>query len=75
VTIERQRPPGGGEWLDNAGTYEDHRVSCLQRAERQRTELGAEKWLARAEHWRELRDRAHAEGKRREVNRSVHRRR
>lgn len=71
---QEEKPSGGGSWLNNALVYERSRVKCLRLAEA--TDLEGKS--AEAAHWRELaaeaktqRDRAHAEGLRRQMNRSL----
>ena len=78
MSVERETPPGGGEWLNNAEVYERHRVDCLERAERAEQDgdrrRGLE-WRRYAAIWERQRDRVHAEGQRRDLNRRVRRRR
>lgn len=71
MTAERERPPGGGLWLNNGEVHERQRVSCLEHAERAESEgdeAGAAHWHALAKDARLYRDRSHAEGLRRQMN-------
>ena len=74
--IAREKPPGGGEWLNNGEIHERARWRCLEYAANQDA-LGHP---AEADHWRELadhnrreRDRCHELGLRRQMNRRVRR--
>jgi hypothetical protein len=73
MTVQEERPPQGN-WQGNALVHERSRVRCLNEAEKVEGEGHPEE----AAQYRELaaqakaqRDRAHAEGLRRQMNRHI----
>lgn len=72
--MTRETPPEGGSWLNNGEVHEALRADCMWRAEaaaRAGQTDDEARWIRIAENARELRDRAHREGRRRAVNRHV----
>jgi hypothetical protein len=76
MSVPREEPPSGGSWLDNGEVHERRRISDLEHAEQAELngdEAGAAYWRSRAKDARLFRDRAHAQGLRRQMNLRVRR--
>ena len=74
MTVAEEKPAGGGDWLNNGFVFEQARMRCLELAEqfdREDKSADAARMRELAETARKQRDRAHADGLRRQLDRSI----